>query len=151
MATLNCLVENMAFNVSLIRRALINRAPSAEAAGAWEHLPTIQLSDPRPAGSQPTLCCEESLLTPSIKATLIFCLKQPTALAAAPPPTSPGLITSGPARRRWPQRAEQLYQLSHSVTYHTFILHRGPQTPQACPPWLIYTAYEGGTMQQLRI
>lgn len=86
MATLNHPVENTAFNVSLIRRALINRAPSAEAAGAKEHLPTIQLSDPRPAGSQPTLCCKESLLTPSIKATLIFCLKQPTALAAAPPP-----------------------------------------------------------------
>lgn len=86
MATLNRPVENTTFNVSLIRRALINRAPSAEAAGAREHLPTIQLSDPRPAGSQPTLCCEESLLTPSIKATLIFCLKQPTVLASAPHP-----------------------------------------------------------------
>lgn len=78
----------MAFNASLIRRAFINGAPSAEAAGAREHLPTIQRSDPRPAGSQPTLCCAESLLTPSIKATLILCLKQP---AAPPQPPPPGL------------------------------------------------------------
>lgn len=88
-------VENTAFNVSLIRGTLINRAPSAEAAGAREHLPTTQLSDPGPAGSQPTLCCEKSLLTPSIKGALILCLKRPTAWTA-----HPGLITAGRARRR---------------------------------------------------
>lgn len=126
----------MAFDVSLIRGALINRSPSAEAA---EHLPPIQLSDPRPAGSRPTLCCEKSLLTPSIKGTLILRPKRPTAWT-----TAPGLITSGRARRRWPQRAQQPYQLSHSVTYHTFILRQGPQAPQACPLWLIHSTYAGG-------
>lgn len=60
---------------------------------ACKHLPSIQFSDPRPAGSQPTLCCKKSLLTPSIKATLIFCLKQPTTWTAFMV-----LITSGPTR-----------------------------------------------------
>lgn len=100
--------------------ALINCAPSAEAKRACKHLPTIQLSDPRPSGSQPTLCCKKSLLTPSIKATLIFCLKQPTTWTAFMV-----LITLSPARRRWPQRAKKLYQVSLSVSYHTFILHQG--------------------------
>lgn len=135
-ATLNQPVENTPFDVSLIRKALINRSPSAEAA---EHLPTIQLCDPRAAGSRPTLCCEKSLLTPSIKGTLILCLTRPTAWNAAP-----GLITSGRARRRRPQRGEQPYQLSHSVTYHTFIPHQGAQAPQACPLWLMHRTYAGG-------
>lgn len=100
--------------------ALINCPPSAEAKRACKHLPTIQLSDPRPSGSQPTLCCKKSLLTPSIKATLIFCLKQPTTWTAFMV-----LITLSPARRRWPQRAKKLYQVSPSVSYHTFILHQG--------------------------
>lgn len=87
--------EKRGFKCFLNWRALINCAPSAEAKRACKHLPTIQLYDPRPAGSQPTLCCKKSLLTPSIKTTLIFCLKQPTTWTAFM-----ALITSGPARRR---------------------------------------------------
>lgn len=84
--------------------ALINWAPSVEAKMVCKHLPTILLCVPRPAGSQPTLCCKKSLLTPSIKTTLIFCLKQLTAWTEFM-----ALITSGPARRRKPQPAQQLY------------------------------------------